>query len=1349
MRRIKAARVKITKGLFMAEIIDDVEYLTKEVGPHPAGTEEEQKAALYIADRMQKDAGFTTVVEDFQCSVNDQLPTLICFGAALLSVLLSLVAPGLGVLWMLVGIAAAVLFGMEVMGKPVLSRLFKTGASQNVVAKYQPASAGSPARRRKVVLVANYDSAKALQEEKPPFIQFLPIMQKASAVALVVSAVLLLLRSTVLSGDTGALSSVISFILVICAILFALPIVRSALHITAPYNQSANNNATGVSVMLEVARRVGNGLVSQEELLEQASGEASVVHGEKAARSAGLVPEGANVSYEVDNMSPQESLAAAKAAIAALTGKPVADKVPVTDISSRLVKGGGLLPEDEVAASSVHFEENPQPQQRNPKPSYLKREMVSATLEEEPAPSEMPDRSNEPVAKEALTEAPAAPAPAPAPAAVESVTQPFERSVPVAISSVSHTYSKPSGGTPAWAKAAREKARANKPETAEPKVGRSRYADTVAAQIAEQQASSNRPAGYYSAAPEQDAAVDAGLSSRLNALRDEIQSVDAPRFSSDIAAEQGNGVDKAEIERSTTVNDQPTESYGSEAAAKRVVSRETEAVSAGAATAAKLTSAQQAAKRPVAALRNEAAAVANARTIDKDAIEEVLEHSAERSEASHNPTPRQSAGKPHKIHRIAEDLRAAREAEREAFDIHEKNEVSEEASASATSPMDIVDKVDSSAEATGQMPASPAYADEPYGQFDYDEAAEYIDAAAYEESDLEPLQSQEQPASFLERTKQAGERMQNAFASRLKSVRKPSFMRRDEAAAGQADYGEEVYDQPYSEDQVPESVDGADYQEETVEDPTIAPGQTAAIKPVDVSQFIDNEEFEDDRFTPIRRINEEVEPVTVPTVEENLPAGNQHGYGSASYDDFDAGYANDGYVDYESEYPTNEQQGYRNEQGAASPIVGMGDILPIPNMEQPSEPKRQVIVLPEVTGGRSVDSDVSRQRAPMADSSNSTQAGARSLLSNMLPGIDVDESTDQSAKRVSLNLPSLGDTGSQQAVSTTGSFSTVGGTGSFTPVGDELVSDIAPEERYVEDADDSAYDEDYTENGAFAGSGYVEMPKSRAGRLFGRFRKKNKSNHEMSVNEWVDVDENYNARSVGKARGDWSSFQDDQGSYGSNNQSNNGRDWNGGAFSLDRLRKGQQAAAEAVEPQADGLMETNPAVRIDGDSQTAEQINHELKKLQEFRHPDIDTEVWFVALGAEHYSHSGMNAFLDEHAEELRGAVIVNLEALGAGTLSCVEEEGAYRSYKASSRLKRVLRQATERSGVRYGVDKIVSRETPASVAMSRGYHAITVAGMGEGNTALYSADNDIAENINAKALDDAVKFTMALLKSF
>ena len=363
----------------MAEIMDDVVHLSQEIGPHPAGTEEEQQAALYLAEEIQKESGFPAVIEDFQCVTNYLIPSLVCFGVALVAVIVSIVLP-IAVIPCFIAVAlATALFACELFQKPVLSRFLRTGASQNVVAKYQPTPLGGVARRRKVILVANYDTGKVLKEEELPFAGILPYIQKASAIALALATLLLFLRMTLFATDTGALSSIITMLLVVCAVLFVIPLIRAALHLAAPYSQSANNNAAGVSVLLDVARQVGNGLVSNEEAMERAKQEGTYVHGESAAREAGLVPEGASLEYD-SQVNPQESLAAAKAAIAALTGKPVADKVPVTDISSRLVKGGGLEPVDEEAISSVHFEVSETPQVRSEKPGRF-RTMVS--MEEE------------------------------------------------------------------------------------------------------------------------------------------------------------------------------------------------------------------------------------------------------------------------------------------------------------------------------------------------------------------------------------------------------------------------------------------------------------------------------------------------------------------------------------------------------------------------------------------------------------------------------------------------------------------------------------------------------------------------------------------------------------------------------------------------------------------------------------------------------------------------------------------------------------------------------------------------------------------------------------------------------
>lgn len=44
----------------MAELNEHVAYLSQEIGPRPAGTEEEQRAALYISEQFSAEAGLTT-----------------------------------------------------------------------------------------------------------------------------------------------------------------------------------------------------------------------------------------------------------------------------------------------------------------------------------------------------------------------------------------------------------------------------------------------------------------------------------------------------------------------------------------------------------------------------------------------------------------------------------------------------------------------------------------------------------------------------------------------------------------------------------------------------------------------------------------------------------------------------------------------------------------------------------------------------------------------------------------------------------------------------------------------------------------------------------------------------------------------------------------------------------------------------------------------------------------------------------------------------------------------------------------------------------------------------------------
>ena len=84
-------QIRKAEGKSMAQMMEYAEYLAKEIGPRPAGTEEEQHAALYITERFQKDSGFTAQIEEFTCSSNMEMlsavPGLVVIVVAILSMM--------------------------------------------------------------------------------------------------------------------------------------------------------------------------------------------------------------------------------------------------------------------------------------------------------------------------------------------------------------------------------------------------------------------------------------------------------------------------------------------------------------------------------------------------------------------------------------------------------------------------------------------------------------------------------------------------------------------------------------------------------------------------------------------------------------------------------------------------------------------------------------------------------------------------------------------------------------------------------------------------------------------------------------------------------------------------------------------------------------------------------------------------------------------------------------------------------------------------------------------------------------------------------------------------------------
>lgn len=1018
----------------MADIHEHVAYLSQSIGPRPAGTEEEQQAALYITEQLQTDAGLPASIEDFNCNPDADLPRAICSVLVVVAGALAAFLPAAVIPALIVAVLATAVFVAESLGKPVISRFFNKGVSQNVVAKYEPdfspeAGAG---RRRKIVLVAHYDSGKVQPETHGPLLNALPILAWAALGGMVVSVALLAIRLAVPLEGTGAIAfNVLTAAALLCA---AWPLLLAILHRTSSYNEGANCNAAGVAVLLDVASRVGRGRVSAAEL-ERLQETGAVVHGEDAARAAGLAPEGGALVYETEPPAREESAAerllSAKAAVAALTGMPVSDTINIE------------LPEEEPAP--------------------------------EPTPAAPCD---EPVGNVAEP-------------AAESAAE-GEDSPEGDVIEIEPEAEQEESSVPDWFRSAQQKAK--KAEEREVPVQRSRYAEALdAAQL------ESRPNRF--SAPAETAISE--TEQRLQQMRESIMEVKAPGFrrAEEAAVEATEPCASADAE----VVEQPAGADGSTIAF-----------------------------RPVPL------------SIPTPDAPDVL-----------GSTPKESP-----VAIFGDAVEAVRSQE--------------EVTLREPRPL------------TGSQPA-PA------------PAAAAPDRLAQAESLAAAIPSIQTPAAAL------AEKVPAMDAS----GKKPTPRKR-----------------------------------RAISLPSIG-GEADALAPLD-----------------------ELSKQPAPLAEERQP-------GTGRVRDLRA-------------------------------------------------------VLPSIGG------------APAA----ALQADSVPSLSGALTAVEaVEEET------------------AEGSVSVAGAFSVAGSTGAFSPVGDELLEDVDPDEMYIDDADDSDYEEVITETGAFSGPGYVDMPKSRASRFLGKFGfGRKKAQEESTPQEWLNVDDEFEAQSVGAARGGWESFREDDGydddaayddyyddDYDDDEEGEvyealydepeeepaprHGRGaptrWNGGSFSREQLGR-VSTLSEDVRPEQPADL-ADEAADLDG--------------IYRFRNPDINTEVWFVALGAELAGNGGMNAFLDEHAQDLRGSIIIDLDALGAGALTLIEREGTYLPRQASSRMRRLVKKASEAVGLNVGTGSMLWMDSAAACAMRRGCQTMHLAGMEGGKPAYFGQSDDVVENVSGEVMNTNADFVMELLK--
>lgn len=1220
----------------MPDIKEHIAYLSQEIGARPAGTEEEQQAALYITEQFQKEAGLPANIEDFNGVSDPHLPSMICCGAAVVLALLSLIVPVLSIIGVIGCLAAVGLFAAEYLDKPIISKLLGKGVSQNVVAKYAPAASedGEGARRRKVILVARYDTGKVRAELTGPTAQVMPLVGKISFGAMVALPVLLLIKGVALGSSEGTLTTIFTLLIVIAMLLTAIPLALGALHQTAAYNEGANCNASGVAALLELARRIGAGRVSEAEIAER---EDALMHGPEAAYESGLVPEGAEFVYSShprSSMEDEESLIAAKAAISALSGKPV-DGMTAEEVERNLQKIERHDREEaEEEARMQRMEARAiESARRDAEQARLAAEQEQQALEAQQAEEAEKAQAEFEAQQAAMQQA-----------ELEAQQAAAQQAAAQQMQAAAEQQRAAQASVPDWYARAQEKAK--KPRNAEKPAQRSRYASALDAAVAES-------AGHFAKA---NNIVEHELERSFDIDRDTIREVRAPQWAT-IAPVQPAVQPETEQPIANAASSEV--SVNAVSAVEQASVQEHPAIQPPASQQAVQLDAQvetaSANETAPAAPQNDAAVAAPAPEASAPVAELTLEQmTAQQSVAQFAPV-QDSAPEPVQAQVVA------------------PAEIADPFATAATPPIDVTKL---------HLEDVPPMGDVPMPAF------------------LDPRKVQEEAQSRQSDAPRSGNRVDVTRASINEAGRV-------DAANAPA---------------VPMLAPASESADETVPE--------LQAKPLDIP---------DVSVAPVA-------PVTLPEVSATAPA---------------------------------------------APVAA-----------------------------------AVKQRAPLADVESAGKTAARSLL-NLLPSIgssDIKASHEQEGEEAGepgekkdskpsllASLPSLSGSikaadaaQAQPGVSAAASFGTAGATGSFAPVSSELASTMDPEDMYVDDADDSAYDDHFTETGAFAGPGYMEMPKSRFRRLFDKFLHR-KDDEEDTPQEWLDVDDNFEARAAGKARGGWESFQEEhyeqgeyQGDYAveadqnaaaypgatqalpalqsddlgatqawtpqpidveaagqeasqvayddsfnvndvaddEQSGSNRFRPWHGGAYSARRMENSNLSSEELADEAAAAAVPT-PV-----------ELNEELNEVYQFRNPDIDAEVWFVALGSELAQNSGMKAFLEAHQSELRGAFIVDIDAIGAGDLTMIEREGFLKPSKASSRMKRYIRKASQATGIKVASGALLSEESAASYAAKHGCQVTHLVGMEGGKPALYGQQNDIVENIDEKKLASNVDFLMELLKN-
>lgn len=141
-------------------------------------------------------------------------------------------------------------------------------------------------------------------------------------------------------------------------------------------------------------------------------------------------------------------------------------------------------------------------------------------------------------------------------------------------------------------------------------------------------------------------------------------------------------------------------------------------------------------------------------------------------------------------------------------------------------------------------------------------------------------------------------------------------------------------------------------------------------------------------------------------------------------------------------------------------------------------------------------------------------------------------------------------------------------------------------------------------------------------------------------------------------------------------------------------------------------------------------------------------DIWFVAAGASELGCAGMHAFLRDHKRDIRGCFLINLDAVGAGSLSILSREGLDDTRSCDRRISRLCKRVAENLHIELDEAPYDYAQTDATEAMRSSVRSLTLMGLdANGLPAFRGTNEDVAENIDDKQVKQVAQLVSEVIR--